>query len=227
MKFTFISFFMISLLAVSLSSCDEHEEVSRFISVGDVLCDDHSVIPLEEYLGSSHLSAVGVVFALADDSHPLLAVLLEELPPVAFCDSLGMSNGTSCSTTAFDGYANTVAMRNSQKDGHGSPLADAVFASHRFGQSDYIPSYGECRLLFRSVSAVNNTIRVLRDRDQMPQWKEIETLPADGACWYWTSTEDSQDQPNKAWLCSMATGGFQQTPKCEPHPARCIVAVNR
>ena len=222
-----ISFFIFSVFSVSLSSCDDHEEVSRFVSIGDVLCDDHSIVSLEEYLTKTHVSAVGVVFALADDSHPVLAVMLEELPPIEFCDSLGMFNGTSCDVNALDGYANTVAMRNSRDKGKGSPLADAVFSSHRYGQSDYIPSYSECRLLFRSLAVVNNTIRILRDHDEVSDWKVIETVPDGGGCWYWTSTEDQQDQGNKAWLCSMATGGFQQTPKYEHHPARCIVAVNR
>ena len=53
-----------------------------------------------------------------------MAVMLEEINN-AFCDSLGLSNGTSGSLTAFDGAANTRAMQNSYltEAKKGSPLA--------------------------------------------------------------------------------------------------------
>ncbi len=170
--------------------------------------------------------AVGVIFAIEDEKHKAMAVMLPEIRDIAFADSLGMEFGTSGDEKAFDGYVNCVAMRNTinNKTGNGSPLGHAVFDSHTFGQSDFIPSYAEAKLLFMRVDAVNHVIGTLIDLGH--DGDLISKEPRNGSCWYWTSTEDSKDMPNRAWLCSMATGGFQQTPKTELHNARVIVELN-
>lgn len=59
---------------------------------------------------------------------------------------------------------------------------------------------------------------------RIPNAKEIST--EDGDCWYWTSTEDEVDKENRAWLCSMKTGAFQQTPKTQEHRARAIISCD-
>lgn len=207
------------LLCFLLCSCDEHEPMDSNIHPGFVLCDGHQVVTLDAYRQDASLKAVGVVFAGATNDHPVLAVLLDELYPIEYADTLGLDFKTSGSVTDFDGYANSVAMRNGASKGYGSPLGEAVFDSHRFGQSDYVPSYAEARLLYQSLSVVNDVIREVGGTP-------VSTDSSDGSCWYWTSTEDNDDRGNRAWLCSMASGGLQQTPKTEAHPARIIVALN-
>lgn len=336
-----------------------HVDLSDY--VGYVLCNDHQVMSLEDYKAQldapHHSEAVGVIFAMLNDEHKTLAVMLDENNGVQFANYIPLYCGTSCSTDAFDGYQNSVCLKNTYWEGFYSPLGQWVDTSHQFGFSDYIPSYAECRLLYASVNKINATIRELGGKefpvqprtdeqgthritvefsgdltgldadiwitavegvdgysdifmdgvkvnempgvwsnaDEIPKVKNYDltssadcdlmtatvslycrnlqnpvtvtlkgyvnglqknikvidckpgekspltfTFAADGLefeysrtrsndggdCWYWTSTEDEVDAPNRAWLCSMATGSFQQTPKTERHRARAIVALD-
>ena len=208
----------IAIVLTGLASCDSHEAVDASIYVGHVLCADHRTMSIEQYEGQHETEAVAVVFAEADNDHPALAVMLNSISDCPFADSLGTSLGTSGAIDKFDGYTNTVAMMNNRtSNGYGSPLADFVFRNHKYGQSDYIPSVAEMRLLVLSKNKVNDIIRRCGG--------ELLSEAPDSTCWYWTSTEVKENIANQAWLCSMATGGIQQTPKDEVHPARAIVAL--
>lgn len=218
----FFAFLGIMAYVFMLSSCDDHLAVDHSVVPGKVLCNDHSTMDLESYLSQDRVRCVGVVFAGRTSEHPALAVLLKEIPALSFSDTL-VNCGTSTSTQDYDGYGNTVKIRNS---GYSSPLASYVFDSHAFEQSDYIPSYAEMKLLSLNADIVNSVMRVLRDHHP-DQAVDLLSVTSDaGSCWYWTSTEDSVDTRNMAWLASMATGGFLQTSKLKRHPARAIVALS-
>ena len=240
---------LVSTLAL-FTSCDEHDPVDLDIHVGYVLCDDHQVMSLDAYRNAAHKNAVGVIFATATDSHPALAVMLFEHEGIQFTNKIPLGCGTSGDYQACDGYLNSVNMYNTleeeefsdtipdptpenpdntkivkRKEYYYSPLGQWVFASHQNLQSDHIPSCAEARLLQQNVGVVNTVIAeliTLGSVDAVP----VSTSTVDDDCWYWTSTEDSDDQENRAWLCSMATPGFLQTPKIERHKARAIVALN-
>lgn len=207
--------------AVCLSlfaSCDDHEPADQNVHIGYVLCDDHTCMDTATYFNQSARQAVGVVFAEKTEDHNALVVMFEEVEEV-FCDSVGMNNGTSGSLTDYDGYANTTAMYNSydRSSGKGSPLAMSLFAFHTHGQSDYAPSVSEMRLLVAAASSVNPIIERFGGTP----------IAVDGSdCWYWTSTEVSENGGLQAWLCSAANGGILQTPKTERHKARAIVEIN-
>ena len=235
------------VMMFTFTSCDERDPLDLNIYPGFVLCDDHQIMSLEDYkaqLQAPHsVRAVGVIFSTANQDHKTLAVMLFENPGVQFSNYVPLDCSTSCSADAYDGYANSVSLKNTYEEVkfkvdepdpsdpsktvqneytevHCSPLGQWVDSSHQYGQSDYIPSRAECRLLFAAVSSVNATIRALGG-------EEISVNPEDGGdCWYWTSTEDEVDKENRAWLCSMKTGAFQQTPKTERHCARAIVALD-
>ena len=85
-------------------------------------------------------------------------------------------------------------------------------------QGRYSPEFKAAALAMMEEKGAVATIRELGGQ-------EI-SVTNDNSCWYWTSTEDQVDPQNRAWLCSMGTGGFQQTPKTERHRARAIVALN-
>lgn len=244
------------LLLPLLVSCDEHEPISHdiydYVLCDDhstmtldgytaqlvyvngknerLSASDYLSLPKTDRsdysISRDCIHAVGVVFGIEDDNHKAMAVMLQEIHDIAFADSLGMDLGTSGDVTMFDGYVNSVSMCNTvdRKTGHGSPLGQYVFASHTFGQSDFIPSYAESKLLHMRVRAVNRVISRLIELGH--DGDLISTDSKDGSCWYWTSTEDKDDMANRAWLCSMATGGFQQTPKTELHNSRVIVELN-
>lgn len=149
---------MMLMIAITIfsTSCDNHEPIDRDIHVGYVLCNDHSCMDTASYFNQTKRKAVGVVFAEKTDDHPALAVMFDELNEV-FCDSVGMVNGTSTDITSFCGFKNTVAMYNSYsaETGKGSPLAMEMINFHANGQSDYLPSVAEQRLLASSSRVIN------------------------------------------------------------------------
>lgn len=214
--FIFCGLFAIILQGL-LVSCDEHEPIDYGHHIGYVLCDDHSCLAPEVYFSQEKRKAVGVVFAEKSEEHPALAVMLDETRG-AFSDSLGLKNGTSTQIDQYDGLTNTIAMYQSKvKDtGKGSPIAEEMFTFHTKGQSDYIPSVAEQRLLVRSSTLINPII------------EQLGGTPIDTSkdTWYWTSTEVAENAGFQAWLCSSVNGGIIETPKTERHKVRAIVRLN-
>ena len=209
---------MIQMIAITIlsTSCDNHEPIDRNIHVGYVLCNDHSCMDTASYFNQTKRKAVGVVFAEKTDEHPALAVMFDEVNEV-FCDSVGMVNGTSTDVTSFCGFKNTVAMYNSYsaETGKGSPLAMEMINFHTNGQSDYLPSVAEQRLLASSSRVINPVLERLGGTP----------IALEGDCWYWTSTEVEDNPGVQAWLCSADNGRFLATPKTQRHKARAIVEI--
>ena len=143
------------------------------------------------------------------------AVYLWDIDPVAFADSLNVSQGTSADLTAYDGNTNTFSIYSTSDTS--SPLADKVFDIWQYGQSAYIPSVAQMRLLYSAKSTVNP---IIEECDGTP----LPDTPDD--CWYWTSTEVSGQQTAKAWLYSIGSGAMQETPKTQAHKARPIITLN-
>ena len=206
---------MISITIFS-TSCDNHEPIDRDIHVGYVLCNDHSCMDTASYFNQTKRKAVGVVYAEKTDDHPALAVMFDEVNEV-FCDSVGMVKGTSTDVTSFCGFKNTVAMYNSYsaETGNGSPLAMEMINFHANGQSDYLPSVAEQRLLASSSRVINPVLERLGGTP----------IALEGDCWYWTSTEVEDNPGVQAWLCSADNGRFLATPKTQRHKARAIVEI--
>ena len=200
-----------------IASCDDHEHLDTAIHIGHVVCSDGRTMSVEE-CEKMQKEPVAVVFYVSADGKDGdgLAIGLQELAPVEFSDTLGVAQGTSASTDEKDGNANTYSLYSNNKAG--SPLADAVFSVWRYGQSAYIPSVAEMRLLNASLPAVNSVLRRCGG----------DAISEDaGGCWYWTSTEVSGQAGAKAWLYSLGTGAIQETPKTEAHPARIIITLRK
>ena len=169
------------------------------------------------YFNQSKRKAVGVVFAEQTEEHPALVVMFKEVNEI-FCDSIGLVNGTSGDVSTFDGYSNTVAMYNSyvEETGKGSPLAMKMMDFHENGQSDFIPSVAEQRLLVAAARQINPIIERFGGTP----------IALNGDCWYWTSTEVTENAGLQAWLCSAVNGGILPTPKTELHKARAVVEIH-
>ncbi len=87
-----------------------------------------------------------------------------------------------------------------------------------FGQSAYLPSVAEMRLLFDVRDLINPVIERCGGTP----------LAATGdSAWYWTSTEVEGQAAHKAWLYSLTSGAVQETPKTESHLLRPIMTLNR
>ena len=115
---------------------------------------------------------------------------------------------------AFDGNNNTHAMYSTGT----SPAATMVIDMWPYGQSAYIPSVAQMRLLFHTKDAVNQLVEKCGGT---PIPDEAEQ------CWYWTSTEVQGQETAKAWLYSLGSGSIQETPKIQPHKIRPIITLNK
>ena len=123
-----------------------------------------------------------------------------------------MKHNTSADIAAFDGNGNTHAMYSTGT----SPAASAVFDMWQYGQSAYIPSVAQIKLLYQARSVVNTYIRKCGG-DVIPDNPD--------ECWYWTSTEVKDQETAKAWLYSLASGALQETPKTQAHKVRPIITL--
>ena len=209
----------VAVMAFVLTACDAHIDVpDTAVRPGHVLCVDGTALPYSEYEQSGK-QAIAVVFhtgASGETEGGGYAVYLWDLAPEAFADSIGIEQGTSADIGAFDGNANTFALYDTRETA--SPMAEAVFDLWRYGQSAYVPSVAQMRLLYAIRETVNPIVTKCGG-DPLPQ-------AADGDCWYWTSTEVKGQQTAKAWLYSLGSGAMQETPKTQAHRVRPIITIN-
>ena len=140
------------------------------------------------------------------------AVYLWDVSPNAYSDSIGVKQNTSANVMAFDGNSNTYAMYGTGF----SPAAEAVFDMWRYGQSAYIPSVAQLRLLYAAKCTINSYIERCGG-DVIPD--------APDECWYWSSTEVKGQEAAKAWLFSLSSGALQETPKEQAHKIRPIITL--
>ena len=205
-------------IGVTLTSCDEHIEFpDTAMKTCDILCTDGEIVRYDDVV-SKGKTPIGVVFHVNQDGKTEgtgYAVYLWDMTPKAFADSLGVEQGTSADIAAYDGNENTFALYDTEETA--SPMAEAVFALWKYGQSAYIPSVAQMRLLYSAQTVINPIIEKCGG----------DPLPTEAdECWYWTSTEVEGQQTVKAWLYSTASGTMQETPKTQAHKVRPIITIN-
>ena len=202
-------------MAVAFVSCDEHRDFpDTAMKTCDILCTDGKVVRFED-MQSQGKKPIAVVFHINQTDNMEgtgFAVYLWDIASAEFSDSIGVKQTTSANVTAYDGNSNTYAMHASGV----SPAADEVFNMWHYGQSAYIPSVAQMRLLYQAKNAVNTYI-------QRCGGEVISDNPDE--CWYWTSTEVKDQESAKAWLYSLASGALQETPKEQPHKIRPIITL--
>lgn len=212
---------MTSLLAIAtlLAACDGHRDFpDTAMKPCHILCTDGEVVPATDFEQSGK-QPIAVVFHVNYDEAIEgngYAVYLWDLPPAAFADSIGVNQGTSADITALDGNENTFALYDTRETS--SPMAEAVFDLWRYGQSAYVPSVAQMRMLYNAKSQINPVIRMCGG-DELPD--------AADDCWYWTSTEVRGQETAKAWLYSMGSSTMQETPKTQAHKVRAIITLNK
>lgn len=210
-----IHYICAALMAVAFVSCDEHRDFpDTAMKTCDILCTDGKVVRFED-MQSQGKKPIAVVFHINQTDNMEgtgFAVYLWDIASAEFSDSIGVKQTTSANVTAYDGNSNTYAMHASGV----SPAADEVFNMWHYGQSAYIPSVAQMRLLYQAKNAVNSYI-------QRCGGDVISDNPDE--CWYWTSTEVKDQESAKAWLYSLASGALQETPKEQPHKIRPIITL--
>lgn len=211
--------FSLSAIVTLFVACDAHRDFpDTAMKPCHILCTDGKVLSVSDFK-QSEKQPIAVVFHVNHDEAIEgngYAVYLWDIAPAAFADSLGVEQGTSADMTAYDGNANTFALYDTQETA--SPMAEAVFDLWYYGQSAYVPSVAQMRLLYAARDVVGPIIGRCGG-DPLPT--------ADGEeCWYWTSTEVEGQQTAKAWLYSMSSGAMQETPKIQAHRVRPIITIN-
>lgn len=214
-----IHWIIVAATAVLCAACDAHFDVpDTAVRPGHILCEDGTALSYAQYEQSGK-RAIAVVFDTQrheDAEGDGYAVYLWDIAPQAFADSLGIAQGTSADIMAYDGNTNTFALYDTKKTA--SPMAEAVFDLWRYGQSAYVPSVAQMRLLYAMREAVNPVIERCGGHP----------LPLDESdCWYWTSTEVAGQETAKAWLYSTGSGAIQETPKIQTHRVRPIITLNK
>lgn len=208
---------VVLMLVAVLVGCDgHHDPLDTSMKVEHILCTDGKTRSYEDYVASGK-EAIAVVFHVnrnEEMSGTGYAVYLHDLPPEAFADSLGISQGTSADLAAYDGNENTFALYDT--DDVSSPMAMQVFDMWRYGQSAYVPSVAQVRLLYAAKEFVNPYIEACGGYPLPDEADE---------CWYWTSTEVEGQETAKAWLFSMGSGAMQETPKLQKHKVRAMVTL--
>lgn len=207
-------------LSLSLISCDAHDDhilpPDTTMKVCDIVCTDGSVMRYDDF-SKSGKTAEAVVFFVnhGDASHQGTgyAICLNDIEEAAFADSLGVSQGTSANVDSYDGNSNTYSLMNSRIY---SPMANKVFGYMHDGQSAYIPSVAQMRLILGAKSSINGYLALVGGTP----------LPTTAnKSWYWTSTEVEGQQPLKAWLYSIESGARLETNKLQEHKVRPIITI--
>ena len=210
-----IHYICAALMAVAFVSCDEQRDFpDTAMKTCDILCTDGKVVRFED-MQSQGKKPIAIVFHINQTDNMEgtgYAVYLWDIASAEFSDSIGVKQTTSANVTAYDGNSNTYAMYASGV----SPAADEVFNMWHYGQSAYIPSVAQMRLLYQAKNVVNAYI-------QRCGGDVISDNPDE--CWYWTSTEVKDQESAKAWLYSLASGALQETPKEQPHKIRPIITL--
>ena len=205
----------IAFLALSLVGCDEHRDFpDTSVKTCDILCTDGEVVRFDDLSSEDKepIAAVCHINQRDDMEGTAYAVYLWDILPEAYSDSIGVKQNTSANVMAFDGNSNTYAMYGSGS----SPAAEAVFDMWRYGQSAYIPSVAQLRLLYAAKCTINSYIERCGG-DVIPDNPD--------ECWYWSSTEVKGQESAKAWLFSLSSGALQETPKGQVHKIRPIITL--
>lgn len=203
--------------AIIMVSCSEHEPFpDTSIHEGHVVSTDGHVMSLEQCRKEKR-TPIAVIFHVSHDEEvegKAFAVYLHDLPELAFSDTLAISQNTSSDVTLLDGNSNTYAIYSTPVAT--SDMADAVFSMWAYGQSAYVPSVAQMKMLYLNKELVNKSISSYGG-DLLPGTAD--------ACWYWTSTEVRGQEKAKAWLFSMESGAMQETPKDEEHKVRPVITI--
>ena len=210
-------FIYAALMAVAFISCDEHRDFpDTAMKTGDIVCTDGSVVRYED-VDSLHKTPIAVVFYInqnEDIDGTGYAVFLDDIARCTYSDSLGIKQNTYAYLKAYDGNSTSHAMYSTGA----SPAANTVIDMWAYGQSAYIPSVAQMRLLHSAKQAINPLIKRCGGTPIPDEADE---------CWYWTSTEVAGQETAKAWLYSLGSGSIQETPKIQPHKVRPIITLNK
>lgn len=167
--------------------------VNAQVRVGDILCEDNSVVSPSDYDASSN-KAIGVVFYVDNSGQHGWAVSLDNVGQCSwgkYDEDTSLDNVRSNFRAArdMDGYENTKTILEENPD-------YPAFAIMDFENGWYLPAVGQMKRLYNNFDEVNETLK-----------KVGGTIFERNGYTYWSSTEHTSYD---AWyMCSI--GGFGST----------------
>ena len=198
-------------------SCQNHSEVIDVsFQVGNILCDDGSVIHPTLY-DESGKKAVGVIFwtnkGIENISDYGYAVSIEDLEAGFLIENEENITDVTADEKLFDGASNTAAFRAySIAEDVLSPAIDNVQGYAPFGVNGwFIPSVAQMRALSQNKTKVYSTL------------KKIGGDVFSG--WYWTCTEDSSTDSMYVLAVAINEGRFTPVSKKKIFNLRPIIAI--
>lgn len=219
MKQFCLSLIVLAMLLFYVSCECEHDLAPKPpFKLGWVVCTDGEIMSYCDFIKSEKVPTAIVYWVNPDfdDDIAGYAVYLNDLPPAAFSDTEMEAQGTSTDIRALDGNENTWKLHSNDKVK--SPLAQNVFNLWTYGQSAYIPSVAQLGQINSVKDYINPRIEGMGGE---PLADEADL------CWYWSSTEVAGQAEAKAWLFSMHSGSFQETPKLQAHKTRPVITIYR
>lgn len=179
---------MMALLMALVVPC-----VNAQVHVGDILCQDSTVISPSAY-DSLDVKAVGVVFYVDNSGQHGWAVALQDEGSFiwgGYGEDTQLDNRTNKfqASDDIDGYGNTKIILESGKD-------HPAFSAVDFSNGWYLPASGQLKHLYKSLAEVNPTF----DKIGGLAVKPIGLT-------YWTSTEYGEYD---AWYLT-TIGGLEHT----------------
>ena len=160
------------------------ENANTFVSVGDILCSDGSVVKPANW--QSSMGAQGVVFYVDDTHLHGYAVSLTQSGSIAWSSNTN-NNPTSHTNNHwrdaikdFNGDGNTQSITNQGT----AATYPAAWWTVNIGQRWYLPSAGQLNLLFGELIAVNTSFGLVGG---------VPINPGDDI-FLWSSTEKSNSQ---------------------------------
>ncbi len=220
---------VLEISASEQSSSYWEDVIPEPVHVGDVVCVDGAVLSPSEFYESGRLPK-GVVFYVDESGLHGLAVALTSFS-LPFANqpmlSLSMSLAANYSDAVLDmnGMGNTLILKQQSEEAESNGFeGEAIAASHCYYYdhrisatgSDpfgwYLPSLGECNILYDNMFEVNNTLW------QLQYYYAPAQLLQEGS--YWSSTVR---QNGYAWAFSTSGGIFSEEMDVE-NLVRAIIA---
>lgn len=180
-----------------------------FISVGDILCTDGSIVHPSDW-ASSGKTAKGIVFYVDETDVHGWALGLTEKTSVKWSSDNGSITGLTFINAPrdaihdYDGYVNTDRIRAA---GNETKYPAAWYC---YNEGGYLPSIGQLNILYGGVALVNSSLELVGGI----------LFPADGKGFLWSSTMQNSSKAYCTDWSGQVQGGSKMTSGASTSPYR-------
>ena len=215
--------FTIAAILFIVTSCKKHtilDPSDRTLKIGNIYCDDGSVVDPVTYKETDQNNAVGVIFwvnSVDSTQNKALVVSLDNISGnLQWMDTLADVK-VSSSITAFDGEENTNIIQTfSLKNEVSAPASENVIR-YKYKDVDcwFLPSVGQLVEIYKQKEILYKSFDVCLGQD----FDDV---------WYWSSNQDNAGDESKkynAMVVSLTEGKIHASRKMDFHSVRPVKAI--